>query len=436
MSYYTLALSTMSHDASCAIFADDELLSFIQSERLERDKNSADITEKSKVWFDYVHKNYTKKIDLLIISSWWERQPRAEFIVNYIKENFTIDKLIYYNDYNSNAIVDPNKPQYQSHHCSHAHSAFYMSPFDEAVCLIIDALGSSYTLKTTHLSHIDEAFGVFGVESTSILEIDKNYKRNYLYKKSQYAPVRLVTLRNKFNETHDAPFFNFNGGLMNWAAPPEEENNIFKNISYKFDATVHMDIGSMYETVTRYLRMGRNGYGKVMGLSAYGNPNNTLPPFLMNDTILSNNNLFTTTREINHLVYPELRYDNLSFQDKANIAYEVQKSLEKVFLHHAEFIKNNSKIKNLVIGGGCALNILGVSAIKEKYPEFNIFVDPIANDATHAIGIGIHFYNLYKMKGQLEKTKKFHSIYTGPKYELEDMRKDIELFLEKLNDIN
>ena len=99
-------------------------------------------------------------------------------------------------------------------------------------------------------------------------------------------------------------------------------------------------------------------------------------------------------------------------------------------------IKNNSKIKNLVIGGGCALNILGVSAIKEKYPEFNIFVDPIANDATHAIGMGIHFYNVYKMKGKLKKTNKFKSIYTGPKYEIEQMRKDIDLFLEKNCDAN
>lgn len=433
MIFYTLVINIYGHDTSIALFGDDEILSFIQCERLERHKHTAHITKKNEVWFEYIRANFTEHIDLLVTS----QQVPSKHINEYIQQNFKIDKVINFNEYQDNAIVDPKKPQYQSHHCSHAQSAFYQSPFDEAVCLVIDALGSSYKVAANVVTTNNEKIGVFGTECTSILEIDSSYKRNYLYKKSQYTPVRFLTLRDKFDLIYDAPLFNFNGGLMSWSEDPEAEESVFyKDINYVFDASTHMDIGNMYETITRHLRMGHSGYGKVMGLSAYGNPNNNLPPFLMGDTIFSNSNLFTLTRELNDMLYPQLKFKNLSFQDKANIAYELQRSLEKVFLHHAEFIKNNSKIKNLVIGGGCALNILGVSAIKEKYPEFNIFVDPIANDATHAIGMGIHFYNVYKMKGKLKKTNKFKSIYTGPKYEIEQMRKDIDLFLEKNSDAN
>jgi predicted NodU family carbamoyl transferase len=163
-------------------------------------------------------------------------------------------------------------------------------------------------------------------------------------------------------------------------------------------------------------------------LSAYGNELNSLPPFLFKDTTQSNNNLFSIDKKIIKQFYPEL-YGELTFQQKADMAYEVQKALEKTFLYHAEFISKNSKIKNLVIGGGCALNILGISAIKEKYPEFNIFVDPIAHDGTHSIGAGLQQYKNMVAKGNLKKANHFNSIYTGPKYDLEMMNSCIDNFL-------
>jgi predicted NodU family carbamoyl transferase len=158
-----------------------------------------------------------------------------------------------------------------------------------------------------------------------------------------------------------------------------------------------------------------------MGLSAYGDPNNNLPEFLNSNTIYSNNNLFCQERKLNRILFPELFDDQLTFQTRANLAYELQRASEKIFLEYASFVNKNSKIKNLVIGGGCALNILGVSAIKREFPEFNIFVDPIASDATHSIGMGIHYYNLIKMNGNLQKSNAFDSIYTGIEYSKEEM---------------
>jgi predicted NodU family carbamoyl transferase len=91
----------------------------------------------------------------------------------------------------------------------------------------------------------------------------------------------------------------------------------------------------------------------------------------------------------------------------------------------------------LVISGGCALNILGISAIKRNFPEFNIFVDPIAVDATQSIGMSIHLYNnIRKNVGLTKKENKFDSIYLGPEYDLEITAQKIYSFVRQNDSSN
>jgi carbamoyltransferase len=415
MSYYTLAIQTLGHDASVALFEDEKLIFFLQAERATRKKNDVLFNLKP---FEYIRNKITKKIDLLVahgfktMNTLLPEEKSCMQIYDKITQMFEFGKIIETSERRGTINLKNDFTKY-SHHCSHAISAFYMSPFDEAVCLIVDALGSGYVIQNPKNN-----LGVGGSENTSILEIDSRYRRNYLYKKSQCGPVYVKD---------SIPVFSSNGGISELIDPKIG----FDKIPYKFDASAHMDIGNMYETITRHLKMGANGYGKVMGLSAYGKADNNLPPFLIGDTIYSNNNLFGCGRELNYNLYPEL-FEELTFQQKADLAYEVQRALEKVFLHHAQFIKENSKIRNLIVGGGCALNILGVSIIKEKHPEFNIFVDPIANDATHSIGLGIHHYNVERMQGTLiKKPQGLETIYLGPEYDLNELEQTIEHFMNE-----
>lgn len=421
MNYYTVSLNFVQHDTSIAVFNHDELIFFHQSERMTRRKH--DHLLHIKV-LDDIFENITKTIDLLTIGPHAHDNYEA---VNYLRNKFSIKKMIL-SWRGSNECIKLSK-QYGvfnfTHHSSHALSAFYMSPFDEAVCLVMDAIGSDYTfpdeafLKT---KKIKEHEGIRGHETTSIFEVSKNYRLKPLYKKSQVAAALLIT--TKENELH--PIAHIGGsGMRVFHDNPFER---FKNFKFKFDPSYHLDIGCMYQAVTYHVGFGGDGSGKLMGLSAYGKEDPSLPPFLMNDTIHSNLNLFLPGRELNYRLYPEL-FGDLTFEKKANLAYAMQKALEKSWVHHVQFIKEKSNIRNLVIGGGCALNILGVSLIKQKFPEFNIFVDPIAHDATHAIGEGIHFYNLLHAEYKLEKRNVFKSIYLGPKYDENVMNKEINDYI-------
>lgn len=404
MSYYILSIHSVAHDGSYALFDGDKLIQFAQGERSTRKKYDDDISFGA---FDQIYENVTKELDLLIVHPIGKHKEK---MLHYLRNKFKCKKIIseeliqYYNH------ALPRHQLEFSHHDTHALSAFYMSPFDEAVCLVIDALGSPFSVGIK-----DWKFGILGSETSSIIEISKNYERKLLYKRLQYVPARVDVQTALLT-------FSFNGGL-------NDNFNFEKSLPFKVDLTNHMDIGNMYHTISHHLGFGTNGCGKVMGLSAYGRPDNDLPPFLAGDTTYSNNNFFALDRTIDRHCYPEL-YQELSFQQKADLAYEVQKALEKIFLSHAEFILQNSKSRNLIIGGGCALNILGISAIKKKYPEFNIFVDPIANDATHPIGLAMYCYNAFIQNYKLEKKNHFDSIYLGPKYNLEAIKQTIDKFVE------
>ena len=110
------------------------------------------------------------------------------------------------------------------------------------------------------------------------------------------------------------------------------------------------DIGWRYAAVTSKIGFGVFGEGKTMGLSAYGR------------------SAAPNTNE--------------------GQAYAIQKEIETYFVS----LVNKSKATNVVLGGGCALNILANSCIKKEYPNINIYIDPIAADGTVALGAACHYF--------------------------------------------
>lgn len=132
------------------------------------------------------------------------------------------------------------------------------------------------------------------------------------------------------------------------------------------------DIGWKYAEVTSSIGFGTFGEGKTMGLSAYGHE---------------------------------------STDPNVSKAYKIQRELEGVFVDLASKVKTN----NLVLSGGCALNILGNSLIKKTYSNLNIFVDPIAADGTVALGAAAYQY--YTATKDINKLT--FGLYQGPIYQLE-----------------
>lgn len=257
-----------------------------------------------------------------------------------------------------------------NHHLFHASSAFYLSGFKNAVSLIIDGWG---TLLENNF-----------YETTSIYKIDNKNNFITIFKNLTYDPNRNFDYKIK------------------------EIKNRIKD--YELNITHRLDVGVMYGTVSKHIGFERLDGGKTMGLSGYGKKSYKIPDILYQQE--ANMNFFKNDRTL------DIKNKTLN---KKNLAFAMQKALEKIFVKNIKYILKKTKAKNIVFSGGCALNILGNSMILKKYPNIKLFVDPIPTDAGQSIGAAYYYY-FVKNK---PRHNKINNIYLGPLYNIEKEIKNV-----------
>lgn len=352
---YTLGIN-FSHHSSVALLKDNEVVFFVLEERLNRFKEwGGPLCEKDSGPFQALAqvKEFTSSIDLVVGISGDPRQLKA--CVNFLKKN----KI------NVVSATINNNP----HHLFHAASIFYSSPFRNASCLVIDGAGANTRFKP----------GIKASETTSVYEISYENGIRCTYKKFTigiYDVGGIKKLSEQYPASKKIPIDVTESDIENF-------NNNHNNISDSFlqadlvESSTHMDIGLMYHCASSRIKRALNwrGWsndGKMMGFAAYGNkPEST---------------------------------------EWENFAHKTQMELEEYFISLVGLCKQD----NLLIGGGCALNILGNSAIKKHYPHINVYPDPIAHDGTIALGAAAyHFYRRTKCKDKLVT-----SAYTGMDYNI------------------
>lgn len=404
MSYYTLSIrgdleTTKMHDGSITLLEDNKIIFCVQMERLTRRKHHGRLLDNN---FVDIIKRYTNNINLLVTQT--TKTKFGKQIASLLEENgITIDRLsggtANYDQLVNNhllisspyTVVDiaTNKA---AHHLYHASSAFYMSSFKEAACIAIDAGGALHVLCDGALTY--ETSSIYKAEYPCVFQ--PKYKRFFYYPITAYP------------ELVDKHIDNF----------------ISKFPNCEVDLTPHFDIGAMYVAISGFCGFGFHDAGKTMGLAPYGKPGNT-PRFLLGNTTYSDNNLFrhgflsnNIDKDIVSKIFPGFAFDD-SRECKADMAYGVQKALEQIFVILAEKAMRLCNTTNIVLSGGCALNIIGCSIIKKTFPHCNVFVDPIAHDGTLSLGAGAyHYYD----QTQDTRTFEFDSLFLGPEYDVSSMK--------------
>lgn len=352
---YTLGIN-FSHHASVALLKDNEVVFFVLEERLNRFKEwGGPLCPKDSGPFRSLSqiKKITSNIDLVVGISGAPTQLKA--CVDFLKKNKV----------NVISATINNSP----HHLFHAASIFYSSPFRNASCLVIDGSGATVKFKQ----------GVRANETTSVYEIDYEQGIRCTYKKFTigiYDAGGVKKLSEQYPASKNIPVDVSQQDIENFKNSSSLKNDKFL-LAERIEASTRMDIGMIYHCTSSQIKRaldwrGWSHDGKMMGFAAYGNkPNST---------------------------------------EWENFAYETQKELEQYFIDMVKYCKHN----NLLMGGGCALNILGNSAIKKYYPHINLYPDPIAHDGTIALGAAAyHFYGKTKCKDKL-----ITSAYTGMDYNI------------------
>jgi carbamoyltransferase len=166
-------------------------------------------------------------------------------------------------------------------------------------------------------------------------------------------------------------------------------------------------LGLLYTTFTVFLGFNAHGSeGKTMGMAAYGEPkflkemNQIITIF--NDGSFKLNLKYFSFNKGNRMWsdsfeklfgLPRLMGSDLT-QKHFDIAASLQVTIENAIVLSARTLNKKTKMKNLCLAGGVALNCIANAKILEETDFHNIFVQPAAGDAGGAIGSALYLSNV------------------------------------------
>ncbi len=379
-----LGISAFYHDSAAALIQNGEIIAAAQEERFTRIKHDSSFPINS---IKYVLSELkTKKIDLdyvvfyekpflkfeRLLETYVAKAPRGfnsfktsmpiwlreklfqkSFLTKELKKiikNFT-EKKLYFSE----------------HHLSHASSAFYPSPYDEAIILTLDGVGE---WATTTIS--------IGKENKIkiLKEINFPHSIGLLYSAFTYY------LGFKVNSGEYKVM-----GLAPYGQPIYKDIILNNLVDVKEDGSFKLNMS--YFNYSTGLTMTNKKFNKLFK-SSRREPESNLTQFHM------------------------------------DIASSIQEVIEEIIIKIIKYLSKEFKIKNLCLAGGVALNCVANSKIlKTKHFE-NVWIQPSAGDAGGALGAALLLW--YNEFGNTRKkiSKNFMcGSFLGPEFDDLEIEKSL-----------
>ena len=264
-----------------------------------------------------------------------------------------------------NNFNDIKKIYFSDHHLSHAASAFFPSPFEEAVVLTADGVGEW---------------------ATTTVAIGKGNKLEI--KKEIHFPHSLGLLYSAF--TYYTGFKVNSGeyklmGLAPYGKPIFEDKIKNKLIDVKEDGSFHLD--QSYFNYATGLTMTNKKFENLFGQKVRNPKKEKLTQFHM------------------------------------DIAASIQKVIEDIMIKIAKSLKKEFKTSNLCLAGGVALNCVANGKILNEKIFDNIWVQPAAGDAGGSLGAALALWHIEQNNPRKIYTEdSMQGSYLGPEY----LQKEIE----------
>ena len=404
---YILGISR-GHNSGACLLKDGEIVFAIEEERLSRRKYDGGPYASILKTLEY-----TKKIDALVVAH-TQTLEATSGIVDFAHDDVytglcrkfgLIDNIM--------SLPEADKQHYQVidlsmiHHKLHAACAFYRSGFDNAVSVIVDGAGTFFPLTKAMGAQKD----FIALETESIINCDYPYDFKTLYKHAG-TNENLLTSIGKIE-------------LEDPLSGPEDVEMLISN---------NAGIVKCYEATTEFCGFQAIEAGKTMGLFPYGEKNDNIPDFFIENDIAPNVSLsnrdfviptYPNSGMIDYSKYKELQFADVAnnkelpnLQNRKDLAYKCQiQSQDEVIKLIRKAVELSGR-KNVVISGGYGLNCVANYHYLEELKDegINIYVEPISNDAGTALGAAYAYYHW-----STGSNKKHNAdIYLGPDYKYSD----------------
>ncbi len=258
-----------------------------------------------------------------------------------------------------------NKLLFAEHHQSHAASAFFPSPFEDAVVLTMDGVGEWATTSVAigHGNSLEMTKEIHFPHSLGLLYSAFTYYTGFRVNSGEYKVMGL------------APY-----------GEPKYANLILENVmDLKDDGTFRLD--QSYFDYCTGLRMTNDKFAALFG-------------------------------------GPARQGDELLDQRHMDLAASVQAVTEEVVLRLTRGLAADTGAKNLCLAGGVALNCVANGKVLRDGQFDNIWVQPAAGDAGGALGAALAAYHLYQRQPRTPSESKdsMSGAYLGPAFDQHEIQ--------------
>ena len=349
-----LGISAFYHDSAATLLINGKIIAAAQEERFTRIKHDFNYPYNA---IEFVLKRANLKLSDVDFIVFYEK-PFLKFerlletyvafapkgfksfskaMPIWLKEKLFQKKLIleHLKEHN-NIAIDEEKIYFSEHHLSHAASAFFPSPFDEAIVLTADGVGewATTTVAIGNKNQLEIKKELLFPHSLGLLYSAFTYYTGFKVNSGEYKLMGL------------APY-----------GQPKYENIILDNlIDLKNDGTFMLD--QSYFNYSTGLTMTNQKFDKLFGQKPRKPENDKISQFHM------------------------------------DIACSIQKVTEKIMLMLCKSLRNEYNIENLCLAGGVALNCVANGKILKEKIFKNIWVQPASGDAGGSLGACLALWHL------------------------------------------
>jgi len=383
-----LGISAFYHDSAATILVDGKIIAAAQEERFTRKKHDASYPFNAIEFVLNFAKIKLSDVDQVIFfeKPFLKFERLLETYVAFAPRGFKsfcmampiwlkdklFQKKMLFNELkrHDNNFNDNKKIYFSDHHLSHAASAFFPSPFEEAVVLTADGVGEW---------------------ATTTVAIGKG--NNLEIKKEIHFPHSLGLLYSAF--TYYTGFKVNSGeyklmGLAPYGVPIYEDKIKDNLINVKEDGSFHLD--QSYFNYATGLTMTNKKFDNLFGQKVRDSGHEKLTQFHM------------------------------------DIAASIQKVTEDIMIKIAKSLKEEFNVSNLCLAGGVALNCVANGRILKEKIFDNIWVQPAAGDAGGSLGAALALWHIDQNNPRKVDLKdNMQGSYLGPEYS----QKEIEEQLDK-----
>lgn len=381
-----LGISALYHDSAAALLIDGKIIAAAQEERFTRKKHDPGFPDHAIEYVLEVGAITTSDLDAVVfydkpflkferlLETYIAMAPKGfnsfrMAMPVWLREKLFLKDVLIKKFKALDQAFDTKKLHFSEHHFSHAASAFYPSPFEDAVVLTLDGVGEWATTTVA-------------VGKGNQLQIDKEI----------HFPHSLGLLYSAF--TYYTGFRVNSGeyklmGLAPYGEPKYTQLIRDHLIDLKDDGSFRLD--QTYFNYTTGLTMTNQKFADLFGQPVRAPDTDSLTQFHM------------------------------------DIAASIQSVTEEIVLKIVQNLADEYSIPNLCLAGGVALNCVANGKLLKDRAFDNIWVQPAAGDAGGALGAALAFWHHEKqMPRETSPEDSMQGSYLGPVYADEQVEEELK----------